>query len=61
MGYVETQRVVLGGGNAPLRLRGGGLLEQVEVAYETYGELSAARDNVVVVCHAQTGDAHAAG
>ena len=61
LGYVETQRVVLGGGNAPLRLRGGGLLEQVEVAYETYGELSAACDNVVVVCHALTGDAHAAG
>lgn len=31
----------------------------LDVAYETWGQLSAARDNVIVVCHALTGDAHA--
>lgn len=61
LGYVETQRVVLAGPDDPLRMRGGGLLEHVEVAYETYGTLSPARDNAVFVCHALTGDAHAAG
>ncbi|GGO73535.1 homoserine O-acetyltransferase MetX [Nocardioides deserti] len=61
LGYVETQRVVLFTEDDPLVLRGGGRLDHVEVAYETYGELSPARDNAVFVCHALTGDAHAAG
>jgi homoserine O-acetyltransferase len=33
----------------------------VRLAYETYGSLSPTRDNVVLVCHALSGDAHAAG
>lgn len=32
-------------------------LKQVEVRYNTFGELNAARDNVLVVCHALTGNA----
>ncbi len=61
VGHVETQRVVLATPENPLLTRGGGRLAQVEVAYETYGELSPARDNALFVCHALTGDAHAAG
>jgi len=61
IGYVETQRVVLFTEDDPLRLRGGDTLGPVEVAYETYGELSPERDNAIFVCHALTGDAHAAG
>ena len=46
---------------APLALDSGAVLGPVRIAYETYGKLSAARDNVVLICHALSGDAHAAG
>ncbi|HLH18162.1 MAG TPA: homoserine O-acetyltransferase [Bryobacteraceae bacterium] len=39
----------------------GATLAPVEVAYETYGELNAARSNAILVLHAFSGDAHAAG
>lgn len=45
----------------PLELRAGGELGPVTVAYETWGTLSPERDNAVLVCHALTGDSHAAG
>jgi homoserine O-acetyltransferase len=49
------------GGSAALALESGGSIGPVEVEYETYGELNRDRSNAVVVCHALTGDAHAAG
>lgn len=60
VGCVATQRAVLTQ-DGPLELVSGAILPEVEVAFETYGALSPARDNAVVVCHALTGDAHAAG
>ena len=56
-----AQRVGLATRDDPLVLEHGAALEHVEVAYETWGTLSPAADNVVMVCHALTGDAHAAG
>jgi homoserine O-acetyltransferase len=61
VGLVETQRVVLFTEDDPLVLASGATLGPVEVAYETYGTLNADRTNAVFVCHALTGDAHAAG
>jgi homoserine O-acetyltransferase len=61
LGRVETQRVVLFTEERPLALDSGATLGPVEVAYETYGTLDADRANAVFVCHALTGDAHAAG
>ncbi|WP_245923486.1 homoserine O-acetyltransferase MetX [Paractinoplanes atraurantiacus] len=55
---VETQFLDLGGS---LPLDSGRELREVRVAYETYGTLSPERDNVILVCHALSGDAHAAG
>jgi len=44
-----------------LRLDSRRELPAVRIAYETYGTLAPAKDNVILVCHALSGDAHAAG
>src|SRR5262245_44880410 len=58
VGTVETRFIDLPN---PVRLDCGQELHPVRVAYETYGALSPRRDNVILVCHALSGDAHAAG
>src|SRR6185436_3496106 len=58
VGTVDTQYLDL---PQPLALDCGRVLHPIRIAYETYGALSAARDNVILVCHALSGDAHAAG
>lgn len=58
VGVVETRYLDL---PEPVRLDSGRELHPVRVAYETYGTLSPERDNVILVCHALSGDAHAAG
>src|SRR5438093_4255381 len=45
----------------PLELDSGAALGPLTLAYETYGELNAAGDNAILLLHALSGDAHAAG
>jgi homoserine O-acetyltransferase len=54
---VETQFVRFDS----LSLDCGATLSPVDVAYETYGALNAARSNAILILHALSGDAHAAG
>jgi len=59
VGLVETQTWTF---DAPvLDLECGRTLSPVTQAYETYGELNAARDNAILIFHALSGDAHVAG
>ncbi len=40
---------------------GGQKISPVRIGYETYGVLSAAKDNVILICHHFSGTSHAAG
>jgi len=54
---VETQTVRF----ESLSLDCGATLSPIDVAYETYGKLNAAKSNAILILHALSGDAHAAG
>ena len=44
-----------------LQLDCGKNLENFSLTYETYGELNSKKDNAILICHALSGDHHAAG
>jgi len=58
---VETEIVALELAGDGFVLESGKSLPEVNVAYEAYGDLHPDHDNVIFICHALTGDAHAAG
>ncbi len=45
----------------PIELKSGARIDNYTLAYETYGELNAARNNAILVCHALNASHHVAG
>ncbi len=58
IGLVQPQYVTW---DEPLPLDSGASLAPVTLEYETYGHLNNAKDNAILLLHALSGDAHAAG
>lgn len=61
IGIVQTKQVDLFQPPRVMTFASGELLGPISVAYETYGTLNKDATNAIFVCHALTGDAHAAG
>ena len=58
VGLVKTEYFTL---NDRLMLESGKSLSPVTLAYETYGQLDQKKENAILITHALSGDAHAAG
>ncbi len=58
VGLVSPQFIHI---DTPLSLESGRMLMQYDLVYETYGELNIQASNAVLICHALSGDHHAAG
>ena len=61
IGLVETQFFTFAQPPAEMPLDSGLTLGPITLAYETYGRLAPDKANAILICHALSGDAHAAG
>ncbi len=58
VGLIDPQTAFF---DEPLPLRSGRTLQQYQIVYETYGHLNADASNAILICHALSGNHHAAG
>lgn len=61
VGWTRPHSVRLADSSNPLLLDCGEELMQIDLEYEMYGKMNAKKDNVILLLHALSGDAHAAG
>jgi len=61
VGLVKPQKFTFAHKGDPMVLESGRTLGPVDIVYETYGEPDETRSNAILICHALSGDAHAAG
>ena len=61
VGIVRTETIRIVEQDRPLKLACGETLAPIDIAYETYGKLNSSGDNAILICHALSGNAHAAG
>ena len=61
VGVVDKQFFTFAEPPHTMTLESGAGLGPITIAYETWGRLSAERDNTVLIAHAFSGDSHAAG
>ena len=61
VGTVETKYYTYDNPRKWVTLESGEKLEQITLAYETYGKLNQQKSNAILVAHALSGDAHVAG
>jgi homoserine O-acetyltransferase len=61
VGIVETKVIRVVEADSPLALQCGKTLGPIDAAYETYGRMTDEKDNVILICHALSGNAHVAG
>jgi homoserine O-acetyltransferase len=61
VGLVTAQKFTFADSGDSMVLESGKTLGPVDIVYETYGEPNNSHSNAILICHALSGDAHAAG